>query len=67
MGLLYKPKEEQTINVEFKIYNDKTVSIDFYSDCGKFGADEMLSGYKLTAKRLLEILQDREDYTDEEL
>lgn len=67
MSLLYKPKEEQTITLEVKAFsNDSIVVIDFYSDCGKFGTDELLAGYTLTAKRLLQILNERLDITDEE-
>ena len=68
MSLLYKPKEEQTIEVGVIILKDKRIVFDFYSDCGKFGAHEALCGYTLTPKRLLEILQKEKDkYTDEEL
>lgn len=66
MSLLYKPKEEQTISVETKKLSNGKLVLDFYSDCGKFGTDEMLAGYILTPERLLHILQDREDITDEE-
>ena len=66
MSLLYKPKEEQTIKVEVK-QEDGKLHIDFYSDCGKFGTDEMLQGYILTPERLMQILSEREDITDEEL
>ena len=64
---LYKAKAQQTIDLEIKFNWDKTISLNFSSDCGKFGTDEMLDCYKLTAERLLDILQDREDYTEEEL
>jgi hypothetical protein len=64
--MLYKPKEEQTVEVEVKVLDDKKVVFDFYSDCGKFGTDEALAGFKLTPERLLQILQEREDITDEE-
>jgi len=67
MSLLYKNKEDQTIEAQIIINNDKTVLLDFYSDCGKFGTFESLAGYKLTAKRLLQILHDRDDYDDSEL
>jgi hypothetical protein len=67
MSLLYKSKEEQTITFEVKTFsNDTVVVIDFYSDCGKFGTDEALAGYTLTAERLLQILSEREDITDSE-
>jgi hypothetical protein len=68
MSLLYKPNEEQTTTFEIKTFgNDTVVHIDFYSDCGKFGTDEALAGYILTAERLRQILHEREDITDEEL
>jgi hypothetical protein len=67
MSFLYKPKEKQTVSVEIKTGIDGRISIDFYSDCGKFGTDEMLSGYILTPERLAQILQDRDDYQDDEL
>jgi hypothetical protein len=67
MSFLYKKKEEQTIEVQIGISSDKEISLDFYSDCGKFGTYEYLAGYKLTAKRLLQILHDRDDYDDSEL
>jgi hypothetical protein len=66
MSLLYKRKEEQTIELEFEVLDDKSVVLDFYSDCGKFGMDEALAGFKLTPARLLQILQEREDITDKE-
>ena len=40
MSLLYKPKEQQTIELEFEVLDDKSVILDFYSDCGKFGMDD---------------------------
>lgn len=66
MSLLYKPKEEHTIKLEFEVLNDKSFVLDFYSDCGKFGMQESLAGFKLTPERLLQILNEREDLTDEE-
>ena len=68
MSLLYKQKEEQTISVEIKVLEDKRIVLDFYSDCGKFGTDEALAGYVLTAEKLFEILRDkRNSYSDNEL
>lgn len=65
---MYKPREEQTISFEVKTFSkDTLIVIDFYSDCGKFGTEEGLSSFTLTANRLLQILQEREDITDEEL
>lgn len=68
MGFLYKELKDQTVKVDIEILADKRIVFDFYSDCGKFGTDEALSGYVLTADRLLGILQDiKNEYTDEEL
>jgi len=66
MSLLYKDPKEVKTTCEIKQQDGKIV-IDFWADCGKFGTDEMLDGYILTPKRLLQILQDRDDYTDDEL
>ena len=67
MSLLYKSKELQTLKVSIEKQKDGKIQIDFEQDCGKHGTDEMIDGYILTPKRLLQILQDRDDYTDEEL
>ena len=67
MSLLYKPLEEQTVSVEFEFVEDGKIQIDFTSDCGKFGTDEMLAGFVLTPERLLQILNEREDISDDEL
>ena len=64
MSLLYKDKTK--VSVEIKQIEGR-VELNFSSDCGKFGTDEMLDGYKLTPERLLQILQDRNDYTEDEL
>ena len=54
----YKPKEEVTTTCDIKLENGK-ICLLFSADCGKFGADETLDSYKLTPKRLLEILQNK--------
>ena len=67
MSLLYKPYDEQTTTMEVKTFsNDTIIVVDFYRDCGKFGTEEPLAGFILTADRLLQILQERDDITDEE-
>lgn len=66
MSLLYKPKEEQTVSVSI-VQGKEKISIEFSSDCGKFGTDEMLAGWILTPERLLQILSEREDIKDDEL
>lgn len=63
---LYKPKEEQTIEVRI-VQGKEKISIKFSSDCGKFGTDEMLCGWVLTPERLMQILNEREDITDDEM
>lgn len=65
MSLLYKPKEEQVIKISITQGKEK-ISFEFSSDCGKFGTDEMLSGWILTPERLLQILSEREDIKDDE-
>lgn len=67
MSLLYKDKKDQKISVEFKSFIDGTIEVIFTSDCGKHGTDELIDSYKLTTERLLSILQERTDYTEEEL
>lgn len=64
MGLLYKNKKDVTTSVDFEFVEDGKIRLEFSADCGKFGTDEMLDGYLLTPKRLLQILQEREDITD---
>lgn len=66
-SLLYKPKEEQTISLNVKQLPYKKIELLFQSDGGKFGTHEMLAEYKLTPKRLLQILQDRDDYSEDEI
>ena len=64
--MIYKDILDQEVTVEIdKI--DGILELDFYSDCGKFGTDELLDRYKLTPKRLLEILQNYENYKENEL
>ena len=67
MSLLYKDKEDQIIEL---VINRETafgnITMDFYSDCGKHGTSEALDSFKLTPERLLQILQEREDLTDDE-
>ena len=65
MSLLYKDRKDVITSVDIKQVDGKVV-LDFSADCGKFGTDEMLDGYTLTPKRLLEILESSEIITDEE-
>lgn len=64
--MLYKPEKDQILSVEIKQKGGKII-IDFSADCGKFGSDEMLCGFVLTPTRLLQILTEREDITDDEV
>jgi hypothetical protein len=66
MSLLYKPLQDQTLEVEIT-QKDGKIEIDFYSDCGKFGTHEPIAGWVLTPERLKQILSERQDITDEEL
>ena len=64
--MIYKDILDQEVTVEIDKING-ILELDFYSDCGKFGADELLDSYKLTPKRLLQILQKHEGYEESEL
>ena len=65
MGILYKDENDVKISVEIK-QNDGIIEFDFTADCGKFGTDENLAGYKFTVKRLLKIFASI-DVSDDEL
>lgn len=65
MSLLYKDPKDIKISCDVSQVDGKII-LNFSADCGKFGTDEMLDGYTLTAERLLEILQSSEIITDEE-
>lgn len=68
MSLLYKDQKNLIYEATIKQRKDTdNITIEFHSDCGKFGTHESLAGYSLTPKRLLEILHDREDIKDKEL
>ena len=66
MSVLYKYKKDMTTFVEIENING-VVKLEFSKDCGKFGTDEILDSYTLNPERLLEILQEHENYTDDEL
>lgn len=63
MSLLYE--KDVTITVEVMQPNG-LITLDFYSNGGKHGTHESLDGYILTPKRLLQILQERLDVTENE-
>lgn len=65
MGILYKDKKDVRVSVEIK-QTDGIIEFDFTADCGKFGTDENLAGYKFTVDRLLKIFASI-DVSDEEL
>jgi hypothetical protein len=64
MGILYKDEKDVKISVEIK-QNDGIIEFDFTADCGKFGTDENLAGYKFTVERLLKIFASIEVSDDE--
>ena len=66
MSLIYKEFNETTTTVEIKQTEGK-VELLFSADCGKFGTNEILDSYYLTPERLLEILQEHDNYSDNEL
>ena len=64
---LYKQQKDVKYSVDIAEQENGELSFLFTADCGKYGTDEMIDGYILTPDRLLEILQDRNDFTDDEL
>tara|TARA_R110000751_G_scaffold85111_1_gene169982 strand:- start:366 stop:749 length:384 start_codon:yes stop_codon:yes gene_type:complete len=66
VNCVYKDKKDMTTFVEIENING-VLKLEFSKDCGKFGTDEVLDGYTLTPERLLEILQEYENYTEDEL
>lgn len=58
---LYTSKEDQTISAEVKTFPEGNIQLLFSSDCGKFGADEILDEFEMPASKLLEILRTDED------
>ena len=64
--MLYKSKKEQTITCDV-VQKDGITTLTFHSDGGKLGTDVLLAEYKLSAERLLQILFERDDYSDDEL
>ena len=66
MSLLYKDPKYVIISVEV-ITKEDEVEFIFLADCGKHGTHEIIDGYKLTPERLMAILQDRSDYSEDEL
>lgn len=66
MSLLYRDKKDVTYKVRIKEIGNK-IEFEFEADCGRFGTTEKLDRYFLTPRRLLQILQDRDDYSEDEM
>lgn len=69
MIFLYKDPKDVVVSAHIttRKTDQENIIIEFSSDCGKFGTDEILAGFKLSPSRLLDILHEREDVTDDEL
>jgi len=69
MSLLYPNRGKSKTSVAIGRQPEGEIVLEFSADCGKFGTDEILDRYTLTAERLLEILQshDLDDYKESEL
>ena len=63
--MFYKDEKDVKVSVEIK-QKDDVIEFDFTADCGKFGTDENLAGYKFTVERLLKIFASI-DVSDDEL
>ena len=66
MGALYRDKKDVITKAEIT-QNDGKIELTFSADCGKFGSDENLAGFSLTPEKLLKVLNNFSDYSDEEL
>ncbi len=65
-SILYKDRKD--LNYELQIIRDKGyIEFHFENDGGKFGTYEPIFSCKITPERLLEILSERNDFTEEEL
>jgi uncharacterized protein (DUF433 family) len=49
------------ITCEVTYGGDDEINLEFYTDTGKFGTEELLDDYELTAEQLLDILQEWRD------
>jgi hypothetical protein len=56
MSLLYKKQEDVKYFVDVKTFPDGKIKLSFSADCGKFGTNEPIDKYEMTAKELLSIL-----------
>mgnify|MGYP003655942979 CR=1 FL=1 len=56
---------ENKITVESHVFSDGKIGITFISNGGKFGTDELLDEFELSAEQLLNILQANEDNTSD--
>ena len=64
--ILYKDRKD--LKYEVQIIKDKDfIEFHFENDGGKFGTYESLFSCRITPERLLKILSERDDYTEEEL
>lgn len=59
MSFLYPKKEDIKTSCDITQENGK-INLTFYSNCGKFGTDEILDIYDLTPDKLLSILQNND-------
>lgn len=65
-SMLYPNREDVKYSVDVKTSIDGKINLLFSCDGGKFGTDEILDEYNLSAKELLEILQNKE-YTEQDI
>jgi hypothetical protein len=73
MSLLYKKEEDVVYEVTIKkpslveVGVEPIIEFSFIADCGKHGCWETMGYYKLTPKRLLEVIHSFEDYEEHEI
>ena len=57
MTFLYVNRKDVTINVDIKTYDKDKIKLSFSCDGGKFGTDELLNEFNMTAETLLIALE----------
>ena len=65
MSLLYKDIKDIKYDVDIKKLPDGKIIFEFSCDGGKFGTDELIAVYELTAKELLDALAQRKKFMKE--
>ena len=66
-SLIYRDKKDVKTSCRVLNKRNGVLELIFSSNCGIFGTQEILDTYNLTPTRLLQILQERDDYSEDEI